>query len=260
MSDILAVDGLTVRFGGLTAVDSVSLKVPEREIHGLIGPNGAGKTTFFNAVSGLVTPSGGSIGFLGRTITTMPPYARAALGIRRTFQSLQLIPRLTVLENVLMGLHTEIRTNPWASLFTLRGRDKGEKEAQARVLATLDYLGIGATILSQTGTLTFAQQRYVEIARAIVSSPPFLMLDEPAAGLSPNEVRDLDRLLRRLRDERGITILLVEHVISLVLGVCEQVSVLDNGRLIAEGTPEQVANDPKVKAAYLGEDSGADGH
>ncbi|MBM3560699.1 MAG: ABC transporter ATP-binding protein, partial [Alphaproteobacteria bacterium] len=129
-----------------------------------------------------------------------------------------------------------------------------------RVHETLDYLGIGPAILRQTGTLSFAEQRYVEIARAIVSNPRFLMLDEPAAGLSPNEVKDLDRLLRRLRDERGVTILLVEHVISLVLGVCEQVSVLDNGHLIAEGTPEQVANDPKVKAAYLGEDSGADGH
>src|SRR6185437_11551660 len=159
-----------------------------------------------------------------------------------------------VLENVLIGLHTRITDNPVASVLGLRGGSRAELAGQAEVQSVLEFLGIGSAILDPVSTLTFAQQRFVEIARAIVARPRLLMLDEPAAGLSPSDVEALDALIRRLRTEWGMSILLVEHVISLVLGICDEVTVLDNGRKIAEGAPEAVAADPKVKAAYLGED------
>jgi branched-chain amino acid transport system ATP-binding protein len=174
--------------------------------------------------------------------------------MRRTFQSVQLIPHFTVLENVLVGMHSAIRSNPVASVLGLPGSNKLELAAENAVEELLDYLGIGDTLLTTTSELTFAEQRFTEIARAIVSRPKLLMLDEPAAGLSPAEVSRLDALLRRLRDEWGLTVLLVEHVLSLVLGISDRVTVLDNGKLICNGTPTEVANDPAVKTAYLGSD------
>jgi len=255
---LLEVQDLTIRFRGLTAVDHVSLTIPERQIRGLIGPNGAGKTTLFNAITGLVAPDTGRIVFGGIDITDLPAHCRAVAGIRRTFQAVQLIPQLTVLENVLIGLHTRITDNPVASALGLPGGSRAELAAQAEVQAVLDFLDIGWTLLEPISALTFAQQRFVEIARAIVAKPRLLMLDEPAAGLSPSEVETLDAVIRRLRAEWGMSLLLVEHVISLVLGICDEVTVLDNGRLISEGAPEVVANDSKVMAAYFGEnDAGA---
>jgi branched-chain amino acid transport system ATP-binding protein len=249
---LLHVRDITVRFGGLLAVDSVELELPAGEIRGLIGPNGAGKTTFFNVISGLVTQSSGTLHFAGVDITAMPAHRRAAAGMRRTFQSVQLVPQFTVLENVLVGLHTEIRDNPVRGVLGLPGGNRGEYAAQQAVREALTFLGIADTLLRPVGTLSFAQQRFVEIARAIAARPKLLLLDEPAAGLSPSEVVELDTLLRRLRDMWGVTILLVEHVLSLVMGISDRISVLDNGRLIAEGTPAEVANDPAVQIAYLG--------
>ena len=251
---LLEAQDLTIRFSGLTAVDSVSLVIPEKQVRGLIGPNGAGKTTFFNAITGLVTPDSGRIVFGGTDITGIPAHRRAIAGMRRTFQSIQLIPQLTVLENVLIGLHQRIGDNPVASVLGLPRGSRAELAAQAEVQGVLDFLGIGWAILERVSALTFVQQRFVEIARAIVTKPRLLMLDEPAAGLSPSDVETLDALIRRLRAEWGMSILLVEHVISLVLGICDEVTVLDKGRLISEGAPAAVANDPKVKIAYLGED------
>ena len=253
MKSILTARGLTVRFGGLTAVDGVDLGVPEGTIHGVIGPNGAGKTTLFNAITGLVQVSDGAISFSGDDVTRRPAYWRARLGMRRTFQSVQLLPQLTVLENVLIGLHDHIRENPFRSL--LSGRSAEEEEAQQRVIATLAYLGIGGTLFRRPIELSFAEQRFVEIARALVAKPRLLMLDEPAAGLSPPEVVALNTLLRRICTQAGITILLVEHVLSLVLDVSQRITVLDGGRVIAEGTPAEISADERVKAAYLG-----DGH
>jgi len=246
---------VTVRFGGLIAVDAVSLAIPEREIRGLIGPNGAGKTTFFNAISGLVPHGGAALRFDGRDMLHLPAHRRAAAGMRRTFQSVQLVPQFTVLENVLVGMHTGIADNPAASVLGLPGGNRGELGAQRAVIEVLEFLGIGETLLQRVNQLTFAQQRYVEIARAIVGRPKLLMLDEPAAGLSPGDVKMLDALLRRLRDEWGMTILLVEHVLSLVLEISDRVTVLDNGRMIAEGSPAEVADDPAVKTAYLGNEN-----
>ncbi len=254
---LLDVQGVTVRFGGLTAVDDVHVGVPKGEIHGVIGPNGAGKTTFFNSLSGLVTASAGRIVFDGVDITGAAPHRRAGIGLRRTFQSVQLIPQFTVLENVLIGLHDRIRENHWRSLFSWSGRSRAEEQAQERVLEVLQFLAIEDTLFKRPAELSFAQQRYVEIARALVSRPRLLMLDEPAAGLSPAEVGGINQLLRKLRSEWDMTILLVEHVLSLVLDVSDRVTVLDRGQVISRGAPEEVAADPHVKAAYLGEDERA---
>jgi branched-chain amino acid transport system ATP-binding protein len=248
---LLEIDGVSVRFGGLTAVDGVDLAVPEGAIHGVIGPNGAGKTTLFNAITGLVQVSDGTISFAGEDVTDRTAHRRARLGMRRTFQSVQLLPQLTVLENVLIGMHDQIRENTFLAL--LSGRSRAEEEAQQQVIATLTFLGIGNTLFRRPVELSFADQRFVEIARAIVAKPRLLMLDEPAAGLSPAEVTALNALLRRICAESGITILLVEHVLSLVLDVSHRITVLDGGRVIAEGTPAEVEADERVRAAYLGE-------
>jgi branched-chain amino acid transport system ATP-binding protein len=243
---LLDVEALTVRFGGLLAVDSVSFSVPAGQIRGVIGPNGAGKTTLFNTISGLVHQDGGRIRFAGDDITRLPAHRRAALGMRRTFQAVQLIPQFTVLENVLVGLHAGIR-----------GATFSEAAAQRAVIEVLEFLGIGATILRPVAELSFAEQRLTEIARAIVARPRLLMLDEPAAGLSPAELAALDALLRRFVAEWDMTILLVEHVLALVFEVSDTVTVLDNGRYVTEGPPREVAGDPRVKAVYLGEDTHA---
>ncbi len=252
----LSVEAVSVRFGGLTAVDAVSMSISPREIRGLIGPNGAGKTTLFNAIGGLVHISSGQIRLDSADITGLPPHRRARAGIRRSFQSLQLLSRLSVLENVLLGLHGQIAQRMFASAADLLLHARREAAAQRQAMDTLNYLGIAALALRPMASLTFAEQRFVEIARALAPRPLLLMLDEPAAGLSPPEVERMDALLRQLRDE-GMSILLVEHVLSLVFEVSDTVSVLDNGRLIAEGTPKQVASDPRVRTAYLGEDADA---
>ncbi|UCE32163.1 MAG: ABC transporter ATP-binding protein [Burkholderiales bacterium] len=253
-ASLLNVQGATVQFGGLVAVDKVDIEVPAGEIHGVIGPNGAGKTTFFNALSGLVTLSSGSIEFDGTDITSAPPYDRAKLGIRRTFQAVQLIPQFTVLENVMIGLHDRIAEQHWRTLFSWSGRSRAEEQAQEQVLEVLSFLSMQDTLFRRPAELTFAQQRYVEIARALVSRPRLLMLDEPAAGLSPAEVDSINQLLRKLRTEWGMTIVLVEHVLSLVLDVSDRVTVLDRGAVISRGSSEHVAADPQVKAAYLGDE------
>ncbi len=243
---LLEARDVTIRFGGLVAVDSVSMAIVPGEVRGLIGPNGAGKTTFFNAISGLVPLSSGLIRLGGEDITALPAHRRAAAGLRRTFQSVQLLPQQTVLENVLIGLHTSFTAPGW------RDRRGREAAAQAQVEHVLAFLGIAARILTPVNRLTFAEQRLTEIARAIVSRPRVLLLDEPAAGLSPTEVEGLGELLHRLRDEWDVTILLVEHVLSLVLNRSDRVTVLENGRLIAEGCPEEVANNRAVQVAYMG--------
>ena len=252
-SSLLRAEGITIQFGGLVAVSDASLDIAPGRIHGLIGPNGAGKTTLFNAISGLVRPRAGSITFDGQDVLHWPAHDRAAAGMRRTFQSVQLVRRFTVLENVLIGMQTRFRGASLLGRLGLGSAD--EREAQAAVRDVLAFLGIADKILVPLERLTFAEQRLTEIARAIVSRPKLLLLDEPAAGLSPNEVTEFDRLLRQLRDEWGMTILLVEHVLSLVLSVSDGITVLENGRVIADGTPAAIAADPAVRAAYLGADA-----
>lgn len=247
---ILQTAGLSVRFGGLQAVDDVSLDLRTGSIHGVIGPNGAGKSTFFNAVSGFVAASAGRVLFDGLDITRHAPHTRSALGIQRTFQSVQLVRSMTVLENILVGLHptTVLRPPGW-------GRSGGGNEGETaieRATAVAEQFGLQDVLAQEVGSLSFRDQRFTEVARATVSRPCLLMLDEPAGGLSPQEVGEFEQLLLRLRQEMGLTILLVEHVISLVMKVCEQVSVLDMGRLIATGTGAEIAADERVISAYLG--------
>jgi branched-chain amino acid transport system ATP-binding protein len=256
MESILAIENASVHFGGLQAVKGVSMRVREGEIRGLIGPNGAGKSTLFNAVSGIVPTSDGRILFRGDDISAMPAAARSAKGIRRTFQSVQLIQELTVLENVLIGLHSQIALKP-LDFVRLWGRNRAEADACRQVEEMLDDLGMKVRLDQEVRGLNFVDQRFIEIARALVTRPTLLMLDEPAAGLSPPEIERFAALVRRLRSERNMTILLVEHVIALVMDLCDNVSVLDNGALIAEGEPKQIADDPRVRTAYLGEQAHA---
>ncbi|MGE0845396.1 MAG: ABC transporter ATP-binding protein [Flavobacteriaceae bacterium] len=253
MSVLFESRGATVTFGGLVAVKDVDIKVQAGEIHGVIGPNGAGKTTFFNAISGLVSLSHGDLLLDGKSFARLPPYRRPALGMRRTFQSVQLIPQFTALENVLTGLHLETRDNPLSWLLSLSGRSAAEEKAQDRVIEMLEELGIADTLFKRPSELTFVEQRFVEIARALISRPRLLMLDEPAAGLSPSEVDQINALLRKLRGDHGMTIMLVEHVLSLVLDVSDAVTVLDKGQVISRGTPKEVSGDPKVQTAYFGD-------
>lgn len=248
----LSIQGVTVRFGGLLAVADVSTDVAKGSVHGLIGPNGAGKSTLFNSVSGLVPASSGRILLGGQDITRVPAYRRAALGIRRTFQSVQLINEVTVLENVLVGLHVAIPFSPLQTFFGL-GPPREEEAAIGKASQVLADLGIEGTLLEEVGRLDFATRRRVELARALVADPNLLLLDEPAAGLSPTEIGKFVEVVRRLQNERGITVVLVEHTFSLVMALCDRITVLDNGRTIFEGTPEEVAADPGVRTAYLGE-------
>ena len=233
------------------AVSNVSMEVPTGSISGVIGPNGAGKSTFFNAISGLVPVSNGHILLNGKDITARPPSSRASIGIQRTFQSVQLLKRMTVLENILVGLHSEIGAVYGPQ--RLIGRAGNARSAIERAEEVATACSLHDVLHNEIETLTFKQQRFVEIARAMASQPLLLMLDEPAAGLSATEVLDLEELLLSLPRQMSTTVLLVEHVISLVMKVCDQVTVLEAGEVIASGTPREVGQDKKVIMAYFGE-------
>jgi branched-chain amino acid transport system ATP-binding protein len=253
MEPILRVEELSVSFGGLKAVQGASMQIAAGEIHGLIGPNGAGKTTFFNAISGLVPAASGRIVLDGTPLSNRPAHERAASGICRTFQSVQLIQGSTVIENVLIGMHSKIQQRMIDLLFGSRVSESVDYKAQCRAYEILDLLSIADLGLRRVASLTFAQQRRVEIARALVGMPKLLMLDEPAAGLSPGDVDELEILLRNLSRARGLSILVVEHVLSLVFNLCDRITVLDGGRVIAEGTATSIAGNEAVQRAYLGD-------
>ena len=255
--NVLEATDITVSFGGLVAIDNVSLTIRRGTIHGLIGPNGAGKTTFFNVMTGLIRQTSGKVTFDGEDISRMPAHKRAARGMRRSFQSVQLVPNLTGMENILIGLHADLFPSGPKAILKLFFGQSADEAGLAKARHVAEFLGIAHTLDMPASEVSFADQRFIEIARAIVGDPAIIMLDEPAAGLSEAEITRLDSLLRKLVDEKGMTILLVEHVLSLVLGISEQITVLENGRLIARGTPQEVAADEKVKAAYLGEEADA---
>jgi len=248
---LLSVRDVIVRFGGLVAVDHVSFDLQAGEICALIGPNGAGKTTLFNAVSGNVVVDGGSIRFRGDEIAGLTPHEVSARGARRTFQNGGLFPELTVLENVLVGLHAQVNSGFLGLLF---GRTSAKAEAAAtdRARELLSGLDLRHIANQKAGTLSGGQQRMVEIARAVASNPPLLLLDEPAVGLSPTARQQLALVIRGLARERGIGVLLIEHAIELVMSLADRVIVLNDGHKVADGPPEQVRADRTVLEAYLG--------
>ncbi len=249
---VLDVRNLGIDFGGLTAVDGFNITIGPTEISGLIGPNGAGKTTIFNLLTGVYQPTRGSVLINGIDIKGMPTHKVNKLGIARTFQNIRLFSEMTALDNVKVGMHHEIKCSFLASLLHTPAYHKAEKKANERAMELLDFMGLADVADVKAGSLPYGVQRRLEIVRALASNPSIILLDEPAAGMNPSETTELMHQIRRIRDTFQIAIFLIEHDMNLVMNVCEAIAVVNYGRIIAKGTPEEIRENPAVIEAYLG--------
>ena len=252
----LKLNKVTIRFGGIVAVNDLSMDVPEGQIAGLIGPNGAGKTTVFNIITGFYKPNEGVVSFFDGVLTGKQPYDICATGIARTFQNIRLFSGGTVIENVMLGCHVREK-EPWWKIippFIFQGALKEQKSIRTKSMELLEKVGLADHAGELATSLPYGAQRRLEIARALATNPRFLLLDEPAAGMNPQETLELMEFIRKLRDEYKLTILLIEHDMKVVMGICEHIWVIDYGILIANGTADHVRKHPKVIQAYLGEE------
>jgi branched-chain amino acid transport system ATP-binding protein len=256
VAGVLAISGVTVRFGGLTALDDVSLSAAPRQVTGIIGPNGAGKTTLLNVVCGFVKPDTGTIRFDSHALTRVRPHRLAGLGIARTLQGVGLFRGLSVIENVMIGATPAGRAGFWSGLLGLPRSDRDERRLRAQAMAALNRMAVGELADSMPGTLAYGLRKRVALARALVARPRLLLLDEPASGLSEKELPELGELITQVAEDTGVVV--IEHRMDLMMSICNTIFVLDFGKLIATGTPEQVQANPAVTAAYLGaEETGA---
>ncbi len=251
--NLLSLDGISKRFGGLQAVNDVSFSVDQGSVKALIGPNGAGKTTLFNLISGVLSPDSGTITFNGAKVQGLMPHQVASQGMARTFQHIRLFPRMTVLENIMIGRHIHSKAGFVASMLSLPFTRKEERQIREKSLAVLDFLGITALSSSEATSLAYGQQRVVELGRALACEPKLLLLDEPAAGLNMRETAEMGRLIARIRDT-GITVLIVEHDMSLVMNISDEIIVLSYGQKIADDKPLAIQKNQEVIRVYLGEE------
>jgi branched-chain amino acid transport system ATP-binding protein len=252
---LLQTTNVVKRFGGLTAVNKITFSVDEGRIVSIIGPNGAGKTTFFNSLTGIYKPEEGEILFKGQTLIGLRPDQVSARGMSRTFQNIRLFGSMSVIENILVGMHNQLHQNAFDTLFRTNKFKEEEAEAEAKASALMEYVGLRNVGNELAKNLPYGGQRRIEIARALAANPTLLLLDEPTAGMNPNETADAIKLFRRIRDERGVTILLIEHDMRVVMGISEHISVMDYGEKIAEGSPAEIRKNQRVIEAYLGREA-----